>query len=155
MPANLLLWLGCMAASSISVTLSGCIVGSVASGFGIVYLGSLTAFETSRSINSIKPVDPMAGAFGSAVDPPMPKHDPTKFNESTCVPANLEPAVELLFEFKCKSATLKGEWSALTPKTKDADVASLSLPGVTMAGSDLKELWILSDNMIGNLSFIF
>jgi hypothetical protein len=62
-----------------------------------VYLGSLAAFETSRSINSIKPVDPMAGAFGSAVDPPMPKYDPTKFNESTCVPANLEPAAELLF----------------------------------------------------------
>jgi hypothetical protein len=66
-----------------------------------------------------------------------------------CVPANLEPAVELLLELKCKSTTLTKEWSALNAQTNDADVESLSLPGVTMAGSDLTKLSISSKGITG------
>jgi hypothetical protein len=71
-----------MAALNMQVTPS-CVVGSAACGFGFVFLGSLAALETSRSINSPKPVDPMAGAANSGEEPPMPKYDPAQFNEST------------------------------------------------------------------------
>ena len=71
-----------MAASNMQVT-PGCVAGSAACGFGFVFLGSLAALETSRSNNPPKPVDPMDGATNSGEEPPMPKYDPTQFNEST------------------------------------------------------------------------